>query len=788
MKNKKILERALDHISDDLIIEAMPFERSTPINRRFISRPFAYMSVAVIMIVITTLIILPVFFKKDTQTPTTFPTTNVPTATEPEITLPIIENFWELDDFQAYTFSYTSEEPVLSSDKNAVLKTFSEMAVEKDIVSELLIDPTNIKINIKNNVNIESVIDDRYIAYYSQEGSPLFYDTEKNKEIDLEKQILGDRCINDYIINLAYLKAEELLPGCTNNNKEFLKEYIITNKIKERVELFNSKYKWEDLDFSFFDYLGNEYKELSEQNKINLVFSIFDQASWEVEKLDDYSYISIMGIDSRNGFCYYTELNLRGYAKGFYKYDISKDTSTKFQKLSINTGFEFNYSEDGSIITIASPIVNGGNLFVYNNEYDAIYKNHTIANKYAFFQGYNGEEVTALKYNSEGELITIFSDSINTAASKVFISSDNSVLYYKKYAMREKNFVCSHLVWYNRLDLFNDEYDTWIFRTINDDSCSEPISLNGEFVKFIADNTAVVMKKYGKIKVYSLYDGSDITQEASMNMLMGMKSHDRFEIIMQNGDLYKKDIFTNKITPIFKNVESYFISSDNAFVFVHENGNDSITCINIANLKNNSIKLTKEIIDAINKGSYLDITYNRIENTLLISYVFKDKSVITNEYSNVDFYHCLKLGKDFDPTRDINKEYNTTICYDYTINEKTLNSFRTAVDNIIKSGYKNDNYRKSDKYNPCNIKYYDSVDQILEKLEIEIELKDLYHDIFLTEFVLYEDDDEKIVLYTTRSWIKYGSQNENILIHNNYGINIVYYCNDRVFEFLNPKN
>ena len=150
MKNKKILERALDHISDDLIIEAMPFKRSTPTNRRFRSRPFAYMSVAVIMIVITTLIILPVFFKKDTQTPTTFPTTNVPTATEPEITLPIIENFWELDDFQAYTFSYTSEEPVLSSDKNAVLKTFSEMAVEKDIVSELLIDPTNIKINIKN--------------------------------------------------------------------------------------------------------------------------------------------------------------------------------------------------------------------------------------------------------------------------------------------------------------------------------------------------------------------------------------------------------------------------------------------------------------------------------------------------------------------------------------------------------------------------------------------------------------------------------------------------------------
>lgn len=203
------------------------------------------------------------------------------------------------------------------------------------------------------------------------------------------------------------------------------------------------------------------------------------------------------------------------------------------------------------------------------------------------------------------------------------------------------------------------------------------------------------------------------------------------------------------------------LSSDGAFAFVYCDGDSYVTCYNVASGENCRIAIDHEMREQLfaREDAVLQMSYNEQENTLLLSY-YAEKDVSGRYDTNVDFYDLLAQLKDENP--DSRYPDHPKVITDLTVTEEVVERFRSVIDRWP-GGY------------PEGITWYENKTSIFECLGLT-EPED-YLDVNGTQFILYEDEDEKLVLTFWQHWLLFDYQDYQA------GFSVEYTLNGRVYEY-----
>jgi hypothetical protein len=209
-----------------------------------------------------------------------------------------------------------------------------------------------------------------------------------------------------------------------------------------------------------------------------------------------------------------------------------------------------------------------------------------------------------------------------------------------------KTFYASDIVWYNRLKLYNCDTDSWVFHTFDiNHNAQKGITLEGNFVRFAANETIVIMERGGKYYAYSLLDGKEVTQDIKDGNV-SMYAHEQLVTLCKDGVLLVTNMFTGQQQTLGQ-ADMCVLSSDGAFAFVYCDGDSYVTCYNVASGENCRIGIDKEMCEQLfaREDAVLQMSYNEQENTLLLSY-YAEKDVSGRYDTNVDFYDLLAQLQD----------------------------------------------------------------------------------------------------------------------------------------------
>jgi hypothetical protein len=495
------------------------------------------------------------------------------------------------------------------------------------------------------------------------------------------------------------------------------------------------------------------------------------------EQMLQQSYVvTILGIDEANGICIIATRAITGSGAQFFVYDIRSDSCTQLTKDVANLsgtlqidGYTFSFSADGTVATVAYPAayVNGVNLsgdltqrFVLDT------KNRLITN-------YRGENlgVYFLENGTCHEFQDTFSQALAPAASELFVSDNNSVLYYKQMeeALSGKTFYASDIVWYNRLKLHNQDTDHWVFHTVSENyQIGKKIVLQGNLVRFAANETVAIMEREGNYYAYSLHDGREVTQDIR-NGKVSMYAHEQLITSCEDRKLYVTNVFTGQRQTLGK-ADGYILSSDGAFAFVHCSEDNYVTCYNVASGENCRIAIDSQLREQLfaREDAILQMSYNEQENTLLLSYYAQED--VTNQYdTDANFYDLLAQLQDKNP-ESMYPDHPKVIT-DLTVTEAMMEKFRD-------SAYRYDHPNgviSWETYYPEGLTAYENKATIFEYLGLT-EPED-YLDVNGTQFVLYEDDDEKLLLTFWQCWLLYDYQDWET------GFSIEYRANGKIYDY-----
>lgn len=697
-------------------------------------------------------------------------------------TISIAENLWQQEDFNAFSLSYSSVgAQKLGAYSGGSIVFLTETTPDTSSQQEVLESQT-ISISQNQTFKFERLIAQRYAVYRSETGFVMFYDTVEDRHVDLQERILGNTIhILTSLKETAAVVVEEKYPGFLNApvNQQILDlylTYLANGTLSEH---------WNEItaltpDTGFMDALG--YADTAEEEKRsicwNLGWSVFVEclARMDSAMIDAPYAVTILGIDEANGICIIATKTIVGGGAQFLVYDVRTDTCRNLTEnveslsgmLQVD-GYTFRFSSDGTVATVAYPAayLDGGNLlgdltqrFVIDT-YNRLVKNYRGENLGVYF----------LENGTCHEFQSFTSDGVAPGASELFVSGDNSVLYYKKMneALSGKTFHASDVVWYNRLKLYNADTDHWVFHMVGDDyKVGGGIALQGNFVRFAANETIVIMERGGSYYAYFLEDGSEVTQDIQ-NGKVSMYAHEQLIVTCEEGQLCVTNVFTGQRQTIGR-ADKYILSSDGAFVFAYCSGDSYVTCYNVASGENCQIAIDSEMSAQlfVREDAVLQMSYNEQENTLLLSY-YAEEDVTSKYESNVDFYGLLAQLQDDDP--DSMYPSHPKVITDLTVTEEVMEQFRNSAyrydhpDGVI----------SWETYYPECLTLYESTNTIFGCLGLTE--PEHYLDVNGTQFVLYEDEDEKLVLTFWRCWLLFDYQDADA------GFTIEYSGNGRKYYY-----
>lgn len=562
-----------------------------------------------------------------------------------------VPNVWARDDFTSIAVLFQNDmyDPsVFRKTQGSFLMLSSrEQAIESDDISaEPFIETENLSVALDISVGFENIIADRYAVAYDEHYYPVFYDLEQNTAVDLDTQIIGSERVSlESLIKACLVTAEELYPGIlgTQNNRDLLTEFVY-GVTRDMVE-WRLKYDTFEPDLEFFRQLeGFRYdteENLRERFFFECLWEIYARAYQTVEDIYQHKpyWVEIMGMDGKNGACLAVIHDVIGNGLSYVLYDFKTDSCIKlprdYQNSLIGTMWtngdaEFRFSADGKVISVVYPDAgySGGDI---DKSYLDRYKFEADRD----LTWYNGERVGAF-YLEHGTAVAL----PIRASSEAFLSDSGNVVYYKQCnrvrteqiqtdewgtVLGPGSVKCPDELWYSRLYSPNKDTDQWVFAVIDpkEGTAVAQTVLQGNFVRFMIDETVALMEKDGVYTAYELASGKDVTAEVSSDTYgqNGYPYHERLVVYEEDGVLYHKDVFGVFDTFALAQVDQYVLSKDGAFAFVYSSQTNKALCINVASGESAEIKITQEFLQQLTKiqGTRLVMSYNEYENTLLFS-------------------------------------------------------------------------------------------------------------------------------------------------------------------------
>lgn len=694
----------------------------------------------------------------------------------------VAENLWQQEDFQAFSLSYRSAglQSLCANPGGRIVflsNTTSAAASQQEVL-----ETQRISISQNQTFKFERLIARRYAVYRSETGFVMFYDTVEDRQVNLQERILGDT--GDMLATLkqtAVAVAQEQYPGFLDAevNRQILDlymTYVANDTLSEH---------WNEItaltpDTGFLNALGYEHSKEAEKCSIcwNLGWSIYVACLGRMddEMLNRPYVVTILGIDEANGICIIATKTMGGSGAQFLVYDVRTDTCKNLTAgveslsgmLQID-GYTFRFSADGTVATVAYPAayLDGGNLHGDLTQRFVIDTfNRTVKN-------YQGENlgVYFLEKGTCHEFQSLISEGLAPAASELFVSENNSVLYYKKMEqdLAGKTFHASDAVWYNRLNLHSKDTDFWVFHPVSDNyHVGMSVTLQGNFVRFAANETVVIMERGGSYYAYSLSDGSEVTREIR-DRQVSMYAHEQMLVTREEGQLYATNVFTGQRQELGQ-ADAFILSSDGAFAFAHCSGDDYVTCYNVASAENCRIAIDSEMCAQLfaAENAVLQMSYNEQENTLLLSYYTRED--VTSPYdTDVDFYGLLEELQDENP--ETMYPDHPKVVTDLTVTEEVIEKFRN-------SAYRYDNpdgVISWETYYPEGMTYSENKSTIFACLGLKE--PENYLNVNGTQFLLYEDEDEKLFLTFWQSWLLFDYQDWEA------GFSIEYHSGGKVYDY-----
>ena len=553
------------------------------------------------------------------------------------------ENLWLRDDFAAFSLTYA---PIKGQTRSYRLDSvgirFLNTATTLPSESTPIIQTTPLVISGDQTLSLEALVGRRYVAYISEKGYPVFYDTQTDSLVDLQERILGDT--NGIFLELMKsieLRAQEDYPGFLNSdtNRRILWEYVYY--MSRGLPLDDVRKQQPETDFmQYYD----EYKYQNDEERLvafwEFCMDLF--VNTERAQMKKPYCIHVLGIDSIGGSCIIQVSDVYGIELYYLRYDIVTDTCTTISDSGMRTiwntsGYEFSYSQDGSLAAAHYPKVNAYS----SNPLGDYIKRYEYPSYDCWIGKYEGEEVRLYLLNDSNRAITVRGP---LASSKVHFADDSSVIYYRvmpeECKGRSGHFI--DMLWYDRLNITTHDSDQWAFYPLKDveqiDQVSDPIILQGKVVRLAANNTVAIMERGGRYYAYSLEDGRDVTREISEDRI-SMYLHEQYVCWLEDGILYRANIFKGGEPETLGEADAFHMSNDGAFAFVYQSGDVRVTCINVVTMESCVINIDRQLAEQFlaAENAKIRMTYTDHDNTLLLSFY-----VETQTRAHTDLYAALK--------------------------------------------------------------------------------------------------------------------------------------------------
>ncbi len=760
MKNTERLQEAFGAIDDELILDA-----KKPRNNKRLLRIIA-LSAACFIIVLS--ILTPLIIGETEYLPSRSSGEYIP-PDEDDYTPKYVENLWSRSDFSALSIVYGS---------NKRLRPVNNTVSDGNFTSETAIESEQIKVNLDSTINVESLLADRYVIYYSDIGYPIIYDIKEGKAVDLTERIIGtERADGEAVYKAVMEKAEEGYKGitATQNNRDMIHTMVMSWM---STEVYDESAFKPDIDFlKDHEVYGQLYEVYMPFHPEDLYYIFFD-AIWvaycEIPR-DDYNQkpysIAPVWIDSEHGLSIVKICNVSGSTIKTVVYNIVEDKVIEVPMndwILFTDGYEINFSSDGSFFTITNPRggINGANI---PHELQSRYSE----NEHRTVSDYRGENYSVVYIdNYQFVALTDFYGTESFGCSKAYISENGSVIYYKLMNSESagKNFNCDKEIWYNRLARFDSDNDSWTFCTVDGERANKVV-LDGRFVKLACNETVAIMEREGLYYAYLIENGRDITSDI-FDEKYGLLAHERLIVYYENNALHKKDIFNGKSEKII-DCDSYILSSDGAFAFVYKNGDSFVTCINVATGESRRITVGNELLNQIfaDKNAVFKMNYSEKENTLTLSFYKSDEVQPTEETK--DFYSLIS-----EINNDSLQFYEASECgkviENIQIDKAVLEAIRQyAID------YKTVDWGHDPSVlYPLGFTPQDKHQDVLRKLGVTP--PDDYIDMNGTCFVLYKDEDESIEFFIDKYMPIYDPPEDYF----NNGLCIIYKKDGRIYDLI----
>lgn len=616
MKKHDLLQDALGMIRDDLISDA---KEPQTVRRRRIRRTRLLVAACLAVSILTATVILSLYRREVPQ--------ELSEESLPSVQFPAAENLWEQENFKILSLLYREEElSTVRASGGAGLMLLSEKktGIRSDVIT----------VEKTESVKFEKLLADRYAVYYSETKFPVFYDLKEQKEVDLQERIIGDTALDmQAFLDRAEQLAEEMYPGMlkTENNRTVFRQYLVDLAYGTDLSWYENSepdtgYMSQLEDFEFGYYGDHEAFERS----CSRVYYETKRVLPDAERGKPFR-IELLALDGQNGICVVRVLDIVGNGLAYLFYDIKTDRCLELPEDEQNhlhgtmiiDGYTFRFSADGSLATVVFPDLNIGE----SNLPMGVIEQERNEDSVRYISNYRGETVGVFDF--ERQIAYRLDTDTLKAASEARISENGSFIYFKKMeqAKMGESFSCTGGVWYSRLQVQPDENAEWVFCKIDEETgiADVHLTLEGSFVRFLADETAVLMEKDGAYVVYSMEDGKEIT-ESVRNGAFEILAHEQLAVYEENGILYRKDLLGTGEAVQVAQADLYLVSNDNAFAFAYRTGDSFVTCINVASSESIRLEidrlLCKQLFSAENAAFCM--TYSEEENTLLFSFYIKE--------------------------------------------------------------------------------------------------------------------------------------------------------------------
>lgn len=766
MNDKEYLFEAIGDIDDDLIDDAA----APKLKRRIWPLIAAVACASAVLIVILSGMIA----QPDPVDPEQLHTTGRPDPDAP-VKLYTAENLWLKDDFAAFSLSYTptSEQSLSCEAANYGVCWLTDTTTLPTTGTPVL-QTTPIVISGGQTMALEALVGRRYIVYMSEKGYPVFYDTQTDGFVDLQERILGD---TDWIflelMKDIELRAQQDYPGMLDSetNRSLLWYYLYY--LTRGLPVDDLRMQKPDLDFMQHYSQYDEYKNRAESDQKTAFFEFCLDLYRDAEraKFDDQDYsLQLLGIDPIGGICIIRVSDISGDARYYAYYDIVTDTCTRLAETAqLETiyqthGFEFSYSPDGGIAAALYP---KGGTYSMNPLQDYV-RRYEYPTYWIRIPDYQGEEICLYLLNDHNREIAVQGP---LASSKVYYADDSSVIYYRMMPEDSKG-KCGYFsdaVWYNRLNIVTDQNDQWAFYSLKNmeemDSIFDPIILQGNVVRLAANNTVAIMERDGNYYAYSLEDGREVTQDIREDQI-SMYLHEQYICWLENGVLYRKNIFKDGQPEAVAAADVFLMSNDGAFAFAYCSGDTFVTCINVATLESCMIHIGDQLAEQFftAENATIRITYTDQDNTLLLSFCVEEEAP-----EPLDFYSALKELPLFE---------NYNVLPDDAVVITDL-----QVEDWVLEGYREGEERFADLLAQMNYSYYPEFAPRYMNPEdifacLGLEKPEPFAHLQGTRYVLYDDGEESLVLEFYVGW--------GLFDYDHYvgGARVVYRKKHKVCQFL----